>query len=138
MNKNSPSAPLPFRMVFHPHELHGSVVSISTLRISPGFAPFTRTGPVMMCGPGAPQCGTGQWVLSRHPGCVPSFFPHCFCQIDCNSSGTFQVSRGMPPGSPETVQRCTTSPLFATAIAGYSALHLVVRDRYGEMVGDVR
>ena len=73
------------------------------------------------------QCGTGQWVLSRHPGCVPSFFPHCFCQIDCNSSGTAQASRGMPPGSPETVQRCTTSPLFATATAGYSALHLVMR-----------
>jgi hypothetical protein len=44
----------------------------------------------------------------------------------------------MPPGSPETVQRCTTSPLFATATAGYSALHLMMRDMYGETVGDVR
>ena len=46
----------------------------------------------MTCGPGAPQWGTGQWVLSRHPGCVPSSAPHRFAQMDRSSRGTFHAS----------------------------------------------
>ena len=122
-----PSAPFPRRMAFHPQSTHGSAVRISTLSTSPGSAPCTATGPVMTCGPGAPQWGTGQWVLSRQPGCVPSSAPHRFAQMDRSSRGTSHSSIGIPPGSPETVHRCTTSPLFTSATAGYRALHLAMR-----------
>lgn len=50
-----PRAPLCLRMAFQPQVAQGSAESTSTLRMSPGCAPATATGPVKTCGPGAPQ-----------------------------------------------------------------------------------
>ena len=82
-------------------------------------------GPVMTCGPGAPQNFAGGWT----PGWVPSRAPHCASQMSCSSRGTSCASRGIAPGSPLTVQRCTTSPLRTVATGACVELHLRTRER---------
>mmetsp|Transcript_26599 Transcript_26599/g.66635 ORF Transcript_26599/g.66635 Transcript_26599/m.66635 type:complete len:249 (-) Transcript_26599:142-888(-) len=108
-----PSAPFPARIVFQPQSVQSSAESTSTFKMSPGRAPATATGPVKMCGPGAPQNAAGGDLS----GWEPSREPHCAFQMVWSSSGTSNVSSGTWPGSPLTVHRCTTSPL-ATSVTG--------------------
>mmetsp|Transcript_3297 Transcript_3297/g.13850 ORF Transcript_3297/g.13850 Transcript_3297/m.13850 type:complete len:342 (-) Transcript_3297:31-1056(-) len=117
--RDTPSAPLPSRMAFQPQGTHGVADKTSTRSTSPGFAPRTFTGPVMMCGPGFPQCGRG----GERCGCVPSSAPHASRHTALSSLGTSHASSGTPPGSPLTVHMCTTSPLSTSKTCGCAALH---------------